>query len=230
MNRANRGFTIIEVLLVLAITGLLFLIGFYGVGGRTRTVQTTDSMRSLESFIQEQYNEVRTGVNPEGVGGTDENTIVLGRIFGFQPGDSTVTIFYVIGDRLFGDELNLAPGEQDIHLINRAEPSTLVATQEYELPWSSTFLTGRNGTEAADYSYFGFIRSPGSSQIYPVAVKTSFMPDADFLAPADTDTAVGNEVDLRMCFDPPSGQPASLTIGPGTQEESVVITFNDDMC
>lgn len=62
-NFINSGFTIIEVLLFLAITGLVFLVGFAGIRGSFSDVQFTDSMRSLHSYINKEISQVTDGLN-----------------------------------------------------------------------------------------------------------------------------------------------------------------------
>lgn len=61
MNK--RGFTLLEVALFFAITGLLALIAFAGLGPRLRNVRFTDAVRTLESTTQRQLSDFQAGVN-----------------------------------------------------------------------------------------------------------------------------------------------------------------------
>ena len=70
MNRL--GFTLLEVALFFAITGLLALVAFAGLGPRLRNVRFTDSVRTLESTAQRQLSDFQAGVNkrPANIGCT----------------------------------------------------------------------------------------------------------------------------------------------------------------
>lgn len=65
----TNGFTLLEVTLFLAITGLVGLIAFVGLGPRFRNIRFTDAVRSLESNVQrnivatESNNTRLSGVN-----------------------------------------------------------------------------------------------------------------------------------------------------------------------
>jgi len=60
----QRGFTIIEVVLFLAISGLLFMMAYGATNGTIKNVRNDDSRNSLVSFIQKQYTTVLTNDIP----------------------------------------------------------------------------------------------------------------------------------------------------------------------
>ena len=60
MGRQQDGFTVIEVTLFLALSGLLFVIAFTTFNGTIQNVRFDDSRKSLESFLQAQYTSVAT--------------------------------------------------------------------------------------------------------------------------------------------------------------------------
>lgn len=106
--KQHGGFTLIEVSLFLAVSGLLLLIGIFGMGPQLKKSQFTDSMQGIGSYINSQYNEIQTGVNSRksdigctkpGAGGehvtvsasassreagSGENCVLLGRHFEFS--------------------------------------------------------------------------------------------------------------------------------------------------
>ena len=57
----EQGYTLLEVTLFLAISGLLALVAFIGLGPRLRNVRFTDAVRSLESSIQRNLAESNLG-------------------------------------------------------------------------------------------------------------------------------------------------------------------------
>lgn len=59
----KRGFTLLEVALFFSITGLLALVAFAGLGPRLRNVRFTDSVRTLESSVQQELSNYQFGVN-----------------------------------------------------------------------------------------------------------------------------------------------------------------------
>lgn len=61
MNK--QGFTLLEVMLFFAVSGLLALVAFVGLGPRLRNVRFTDAVRSLESTTQRQLSDFQSGVN-----------------------------------------------------------------------------------------------------------------------------------------------------------------------
>lgn len=57
----EQGYTLLEVTLFLAISGLLALVAFIGLGPRLRNVRFTEAVRSLESSIQRNLAESNLG-------------------------------------------------------------------------------------------------------------------------------------------------------------------------
>lgn len=59
-NGEHGGFTIIEVILFLAISAVLLLVAFTFTGATLRNMRFTDATKSLQSFFQQQYTRVQT--------------------------------------------------------------------------------------------------------------------------------------------------------------------------
>lgn len=64
MPRGQHGFTIIEVLIVLAVTGLLFASAAILIAGRRQQTEFNQSVRNVQSQIQQVINDVATGFYP----------------------------------------------------------------------------------------------------------------------------------------------------------------------
>lgn len=103
MKGVSRGFTIIEVILFLAISTMLFVIAFRFTNGNIENVRFTDTMRQTNDFLQNQYLAVKntqvkrpaglTGslaatCNAPGlsVAGTSGRCLVLGKLIHFDGG------------------------------------------------------------------------------------------------------------------------------------------------
>lgn len=74
----RRGFTIIEVILFLGISGLLLLVAFTFTASSIRNTRFSDATKSLENFIKDQYTRVQT------------NSLSLNGPAGFPPTCSSI--------------------------------------------------------------------------------------------------------------------------------------------
>jgi len=63
-DRKNSGFTIVETLIVLAVTGFLFLSAVILISGRTAKTQFTTATNNLKDSIQQVINETASGYFP----------------------------------------------------------------------------------------------------------------------------------------------------------------------
>ncbi len=61
MASTQRGFTIIEVILFLAISGLLLGVAIASVNANINNSRFNDAVRSTTSYLQGQYSEVAAG-------------------------------------------------------------------------------------------------------------------------------------------------------------------------
>ena len=66
MWRAPRGFTIVEVLIVLAVTGALFVAAAILISGKQNQAGFNQAVQQLQSQIQQVMNDVSTGYFPGG--------------------------------------------------------------------------------------------------------------------------------------------------------------------
>lgn len=65
-TKTQSGFTFIEVMLFLAVTGLLAMGVLVGSGAAINQQRYRDSVNSLKSYIQQQYSEVTSVINSRG--------------------------------------------------------------------------------------------------------------------------------------------------------------------
>lgn len=179
------GFTIIEVMIFLAISGLMLSMAMIGSGNLARQARFSDTVNSFHSTLQKQYEDVVNGVNTREVGsggcssgsplpGTD-NCLLLGKVISFNDvGGSDITVRYVTGTPATTNALMT-----DLFMTNprvKAEAQSTI-----ELAWGATFqvasrYTARASNNASDpfkpgypsrarINNIAFIRSPNSSQI-----------------------------------------------------------------
>lgn len=108
------GFTIIEVMLFLAISGALVVALLATVGGAVSRQRFSDTINSTQAFLQSQVDETLNVVNTRGNASCStgsgntvlgsgsvqpgaSNCVVLGRALDFTPGNSHVTMYPVVG-------------------------------------------------------------------------------------------------------------------------------------
>lgn len=62
---ARRGYTILEVMIFLAITSVMFIYAVVAIGGRQKQIEYNQSVRDLESTIADVVNDVSAGYYPK---------------------------------------------------------------------------------------------------------------------------------------------------------------------
>ncbi len=115
-KRRNQGFTIIEVLIVLAVSGLLLTAALVTINGKQRVTSFNQSIRNLQTELQQIVNDVGSGYYPNngtiscangGPGGgvkltsgaasqgTNVDCIFLGKVLQFAVGSNDPEIYNV---------------------------------------------------------------------------------------------------------------------------------------
>lgn len=103
-----HGFTVIEVMIFLSISGLLIIIAFMGTGSSLARAQFKDGMSTIQSFVQQQYSDVQNGLNlrtnivgsPEcgpsnPIPGTGK-CLFLGKLITFDPANGNQIVVYPV--------------------------------------------------------------------------------------------------------------------------------------
>lgn len=124
MSGGNKqgGYTIVEVMMFLAISGSLFVVAMLAIGGKQSQAQFAQGIRDLQSRIEDVVNDVSTGYFPDvgtyscvasdpstgapitfaaGIAsqGENEDCIFLGKVFHFTQNSSKVSLINVGGRR-----------------------------------------------------------------------------------------------------------------------------------
>lgn len=200
------GFTIIETMLFLAISGLL-VVGILGGAGYAINVQRyKDSVNSLQSYVEGEYDRTMNtqndrsnslgcsaGTLTEGGSGMPRGTtdcLIVGRLLTVSDDGKSFTSQTVYA---------AADGSQQSDDISSLKASTLfvsdVAEQAttYTLEWGTAMTLPNSGTTPAGYKLL-IVRSPSSGTIRTFS--------ADGMTTIDdmiTDTA---RTDVTLCVDP----------------------------
>ncbi len=241
----QKGFTIIEVVLFLALSGLFLTIAFAGIRGRTENIQFTDSMRSLQSFLVSEQNKLTNGVNssplsPQGCGsfggltGKSNGCILLGRVVSFGKNNSDLSEVKI--DVLYGAKPSSleVSSKDDYALIKDSNPRTDNVVDTYNISWGTEFNIAKssNANTADNYDRIGWLRSPGSTRIIPIAFSSSVDGlKSKYFSKSDSASMIGDEVDTKLCFVGNSGtRVASINFGDGQGSSSFQIVFDDGAC
>lgn len=181
-----RGFTIIEVMLFLSISGVLFVGLMIGVNNSIEHQRYRDSVVSLTSLLQQQYSEVintrndrndtwncRASIATPGIeSGQPRGTsdcVVLGRYIQTRGNNSILETGDVIGS----EPLSVSTGDSDIGILLAYQPKVAATVQTQYTPEWGVALRNPEG-QAIDFSAL-ILRSP-SSGLIKVFVNHGAMP------------------------------------------------------
>jgi type II secretory pathway pseudopilin PulG len=154
--RQQAGFTIIEVSLFLAVSGLLLATLVFGTQRMIGQTRFSDSVNDLTAYIQSQYESVRSGVNlrsndptaslcdtSSGVG--VNKCFLLGKVMQFVGG--VVRTYYVVGEEVADS------GTTDIKAMIDSHPQVDEASRsDYTVQWGAFFKNEGNNNAGYRYS------------------------------------------------------------------------------
>jgi hypothetical protein len=163
--RRNKGFTIIETLLFLAISMLFVLIIAIGQGSIMRRARFRDSIETLESDLVKIQEELRSTINNNALSptaGQNVNEIVMGKVIVFGYGDSQANVYECVASRVNGP---LVPGSFSCDFMTPVKTLTI--------GWGVTPVS-LNDVKSADPVAGGvdtilFFRHHLSGEVYTVA-------------------------------------------------------------
>lgn len=175
----ERGFTIIEVMLFFAISGLLFAMLMVGANTGISQQRYLDSVRSYKAFLQNQYAEVlntqndrdntlKCGVNGASTGtgtapGADTDCVVLGRVIRIKDNGMTLSAANVTG---YVDPA-MASSDRSDDLLAYKPHEVTNQTDTWEMDWGSQLRI--NETQDFDSNATApailIVRSPASGLV-----------------------------------------------------------------
>lgn len=216
MSSATKqaGFTIIETMLFVGITGLIMAFMLVGVSTQLNHRRYQDASNSLLSYVQSQYNLVsnvnsarsasevcidhqvkaaETGDENDAGRGTSDCTIV-GRLLRSVEGGTGISSTQVIAT-VDAASLPLQRGDSDTKVLQDARLTTGLNVDQYSTQWNTKLVRpAPNGDQAGTFSIL-ITRMPTTGLIHTYA-NTSATISLDELV----DTA--NLVDFKLCLDP----------------------------
>jgi type II secretory pathway pseudopilin PulG len=181
----NAGFTIIETMLFLAITGVMVATLLVGVGASINVQRYQDSVLSLKSLLQSQYSSIENVENSrdnnwkcdssartsqtgtlQAVGQSD--CIIIGRYVEISGSD--ITVATVTGYK----NPNATPTGNDINIIKTVYVLGLsgVSQDKETLEWGTSIAWPVGGGTGTRSTGIMILRSPDSGSIYTFTTDT----------------------------------------------------------
>lgn len=198
-TRASSGFTIIETLLFLGVTGLLVLGALIGVGTNVNIQRYRDAAETFKNVIQQQYSSVTNVQNGRdnnwsctnaagamadvnGVDRGQSNCVVVGKYVRIQGGD--IASYTVLARERFAapaatDDIQAL---QTRYILNISKTQVDERTMEWntEIAWPKAGSSARTPITPRSVALL-FIRSPESGQVFTFSSNT-VPSDADIQA------------------------------------------------
>lgn len=191
----QAGYTIVEVILFLALTGLLIMATLIGFNGAINNNRKTDTTRSFESAIEAIYSGVRTGeatrptdasgktvcISQQAYPGASNECLVIGKLLKFKT-DSSVDVFNVISN-VTPDTGCSATGVQVLgcyhpRVLSMENFTTRIVPQWQATVGQVTFQNSSNSVYLTDVNLIAFLRHPASELVYVVPMRDTSVPSS----------------------------------------------------
>ena len=213
MGKVNQsGFTVIEVILFLAITGLLFAVLMVGVGAGINQQRYLDSARAYRALIQDQYaaalsidNQITNDWGCQTNGVVDQNTprsnrgtsecVILGKIVQVLPisdGIASVQTSSITGRLKLG--ISDVQSMTDIDAILAYQPHIAdFDKQVTDIDWGSYLMTDEKPRRPSQ-AVIAILRSPATGLIRVFTSKNSHANSdlADIINATNASTVLSN--------------------------------------
>lgn len=192
-TRVLKGFTIIETVLFLAITGMLVLGAMVGVGANVNIQRYKDAAETFNATIQSFYSDVtnvQNGrnsiehcnsiaavvVDPSGAERGQSRCMLVGKYIRLIKGDIAVYSVLAVENASFSPSAT----DTDISLLHDKYYLNLSQTDviKTKMEWGTEIIKHLSPTTTSDRGTILIVRSPDSGQIYTFSSNT---------VPTDTD-------------------------------------------
>ncbi len=232
--RHADGFTIIEALIVLAVTGVLFVSIIGVVSGKQSKAQFMQGINSIRGEIEQVINEVQSGYYPEvdDQQGTKQEDMSIGKVIQFNNPPGTDPERYTIYSLTAKRNITEIRADTPVSVV---ESATQVNPLKYGLTtkWMSVglnrdvnavgFITFFASGNASVDSMYG----SQTTQIIPIASTGDI---GGGLASEYVNNRNPSE-GVSICFNGNNGQSGLITIGGDKQSNSVTLSIrNGDDC
>lgn len=252
MKRARaQGFTIVEVMIVLAVTGALFISAALLIAGRQNQTEFDQGIRQIQSQIQQTINEVSSGfypnrsnftctaaagsinISPGGSGqGTNSGCIFLGKVMQFKVHGTSPEQFATFS--VAGLQKNSSGN--DVSSLSEASPLAIApgpshanipdVTQKTGLQGGITAVSMKaNGNNVGAVGFMSSLAQYNGGQVVSGSQQVNVIPISATALDADTGT-IADAIDARLATSPvnPSGG-VQICFASGGTDQSGLITI-----
>jgi type II secretory pathway pseudopilin PulG len=243
MTLSNKaGFTIIETMLFLGITGLLVMGVLVGTGASINTQRYRDSITSLQSLLQQQFSNVSNVDNNRGNSWTCDNSgaitaqepgsgtergqsdcVILGRLITTTNAGHTLLIRDVVGNVPSG--VTLAQNDLDVLKQYNIQLSP-VTNSSYDIEWDASVVKP-GGDIAASFSIL-ILQSPLSGIIRTFIDPAIVVLDSDIASLVKQSALIEP---IKMCVNSNglfTGSKMAVVVTAGASSASGVETLGDN--
>jgi prepilin-type N-terminal cleavage/methylation domain-containing protein len=252
MNRARaQGFTIVEVMIVLAVTGALFVSAALLISGRQNQTQFDQGIRQIQSQIQQTINDVSTGFYPSrdsfacsaaagsltissgtNKQGTNSGCVFLGKVMQFKvhgTDPEQFATFSVAGLQKNGSG-------NDVSSLSEASPVAIAPgpshanvpdiTQKTTMQYGISAVSMKaNGNDVGAVGFMSSLAQYSGGSVVSGSQQVNVIPVSTTALNTDTGT-VADAIDARLASSPldPSGG-VQICFASGGTDQSGLITI-----
>lgn len=243
MNMRKGGFTIIEVALFLAITGLLFLGITVGVQNSIFQQRFNDSVQSFADFLKNIYSEV-TNVQGESVNGGNTDKAIYGKLvtFGEDEVNDTVYVYNVVG-KAKANSFGTGTAKKMLEsigadVVNSSDGNLYGVIQSYKPKWSAEIQNTKSEVQLFKGALL-IVRHPRSGRVFTyskqddtIKVQEKIGYGAKQILVGDVLNGFSNDKDVNFCINPngrqKSNSRADVRIEKGARNSSGIEIIMDE--
>lgn len=210
--RISSGFTIIETMLFLAVTGLLIMGALIGTGTALSNQRYRDAVETFKNLVQTQYAELGSikndrentwscGSNAKPVEGNEyrgqSECLIVGRYMAINEGD--VSIFTVLAR----ENAITTPGNDIASLRNNYTYNVADGIEKRSLEWGTSIGWPVGGADTRTLGLL-FMRSPESGRVYTfssdaIAADPDAINSTTFTSMINASTGIPGQGERTVC-------------------------------
>lgn len=212
-TRTSKGFTIIETVLFLGISGMLIVGMIVGAGASLNIQRYRDATETFKTLVQAQYSDIANVQNSRTNGWSCDSTattaddgsvfrgqsqcLLLGKYMRIEGGD--ITLYTVLGREISDD---IRTNDLDVLRMNYAINASAADVDEKSMEWGTEITWAKSGVDSSGTNPRSmgilFVRSPESGLIYTFTRDTVPAKDSVNQA-AFTDLLNGSREQRTLC-------------------------------
>lgn len=232
--KTSDGFTIVEALIVLAVTGVLFVSIIGVVSGKQSKAQFTQGINSIRDEIEQVINEVQSGYYPQTdeAQGQKQDYMTIGKVIKFNTPDGSDPERYSVYSLIAKRNITEIRKDTPVEVV---ESATQTNSLKYGLTTEWIGVGADRNVEAIGFITFFASGSVSVDSMYG-SQTTQIVPISD-ASNIGSGLASGYVNDrnpsegISICFNGNNGQSGLITIGDDRQSNSVTLSIrNGNAC